>query len=163
MSYYLQIIESYLKHKNIDILLEQAGTIEIQGSNPQERLDDIVKQVRTAQSNSQNPLLLSFNGKTFKCWNNKDGKTMSVNTGQITINITNNPQKILALLDGEQKEGEAKEGKPQAGSAEPNPLTNEGIYKELGFDAPKMYRTIGFVSFDFWLKKRGLDYHRILI
>ena len=154
MSYYLQIIESYLKHKNIDILLEQVGAKEIQGSNPQERLNDIVKQVQAAQSKSENPLLLSFNGKTFKCWNNKDGKTMSVNTGQMTINITNNPQKIIGLLGDEKGEDEDSNAGEEEGAVGQGNLT-PGQMKdmELGWKPEDIKKSLGLGKLQSYIMK----------
>ena len=38
-------------------------------------------------------------------------------------------------------------------AAAPQPPTNEDIYKQLGFNAQKMYDKLGLRSFDFWLNK----------
>jgi hypothetical protein len=155
MSYYLQILESYLKHKNIDLLLEQAaGVNEIQGSNPQERVSDILNKAKNPQYTQENRLQLSFQGKPFTAWMTKDG-SIAVNNGRATFNLTNNPQKFYPFLEGESEASAEPSGESQSSETPESPKLTAGQIKDmqLGWDPIDIKKSLGFSKLQSYVLK----------
>lgn len=144
MNYFNELLESYslLKQRKLKLLEQEAPVAnsssgnQIQGSNPQERVRDIIAKTKSQAGTvkESNPLLLYLGDKEFKCWVARNTRQVSVKYGFSNYNAEKNPNalyKHLVTAEDEEQKSSDQQQQPQEDQSQSEPMAGESQAPEV--------------------------------